>query len=203
MPPKQKAKPVKKAKDESEDEDESEEEKVNTKSKKITKQPKDTKKAAASKKKGKAKDESDEDAGSDSDDAKGKGKKKAAPKKETKAKKDDSKSSSSIKGYTPEQYEKYKEYLKDLESEKNDALKDALKKNDQASTGNKKELIAKVADGKVLGKIPRCPKCDGGRPRFDFKKGTYTCPGYRDDTDYVNCRKKYTVEELKREEWQE
>jgi len=45
----------------------------------------------------------------------------------------------------------------------NQQLKDLLKKNLQSMTGNKDDLIHKCADGSVLGRIPRCPKCFGGR----------------------------------------
>ena len=45
----------------------------------------------------------------------------------------------------------------------NQQLKDLLKKNLQSMTGNKDDLIRKCADGSVLGRIPRCPKCFGGR----------------------------------------
>ena len=45
----------------------------------------------------------------------------------------------------------------------NQQLKDLLKKNLQSMTGNKDDLIMKCADGSVLGRIPRCPKCFGGR----------------------------------------
>ena len=34
-------------------------------------------------------------------------------------------------------------------------------------SGNKDELVYKCADGATLGRIPRCPKCFGGRYRFD------------------------------------
>lgn len=30
------------------------------------------------------------------------------------------------------------------------------------------------------------------RPRFDYKTGTYSCPGYRDDEDYKNCHSSFT-----------
>ena len=45
----------------------------------------------------------------------------------------------------------------------NQKLKDALKNNLQSMSGNKDELIRKVADGIVLGRIPRCTACFGGR----------------------------------------
>ena len=62
-----------------------------------------------------------------------------------------------------------------------------LRKNAQSMSGNKDDLVYKCADGIVLGKIPRCPSCFGGRPKFDYKAGTYYCSGYRDDTDFKNC----------------
>lgn len=34
-------------------------------------------------------------------------------------------------------------------------------------TGNKDELLNKIGDGIVLGSIPRCPHCFGGRPKFN------------------------------------
>jgi hypothetical protein len=69
----------------------------------------------------------------------------------------------------------------------NQALKDLLRKNLQSMSGNKDELVYKCADGATLGRIPRCPTCFGGRPKYDYKKGTYYCSGYRDDTDFNNC----------------
>ncbi len=52
--------------------------------------------------------------------------------------------------------EKFSEYS-------NQQLKDLLKKNLQSMTGNKDDLVSKCSDGSVLGRIPRCPKCFGGR----------------------------------------
>lgn len=43
-----------------------------------------------------------------------------------------------------------------------------LKKNLQSMSGNKNDLVAKVADGQVLGRIPKCPKCFGGRPKYNY-----------------------------------
>lgn len=77
-----------------------------------------------------------------------------------------------------------------------------LKSNMQSMSGNKDDLVLKVADGIVLGRIPRCPNCFGGRPKYDYKTGIYTCPGFRDDEDYKNCHSTFTKEELKRDPWQ-
>ena len=84
----------------------------------------------------------------------------------------------------------------------NQALKDILKKNLQSMSGNKDDLVFKVADGIVLGRIPRCPKCFGGRPKFDYKAGTYHCSGYRDDTDFHNCHSTFELHDIKRDPWE-
>jgi len=52
-------------------------------------------------------------------------------------------------------------------------------------------LAAKCADGKLFGRIPGCPKCAGGKLRFDSEKGSYKCPGYMEDTDFKNCGAKF------------
>lgn len=82
--------------------------------------------------------------------------KKAEPAKEPKA-------DSGPKGYTKDQYEKYKGEVARLDKFSNSQLKEMLKKNMQSMSGNKDEMIAKIADGIVLGRIPRCPSCFGGR----------------------------------------
>lgn len=70
-------------------------------------------------------------------------------------------------------------------------------------SGNKDEMIEKIADGMVLGRIPRCPKCFGGRPKFNYKNGMYHCSGYRDDTDFINCHVEFTLAEINRDKWEE
>jgi hypothetical protein len=49
-----------------------------------------------------------------------------------------------------------------LASESVDSLKAMLRTNDQKVTGTKSELIERIAEGQVLGRIPRCPSCNGG-----------------------------------------
>jgi len=46
-------------------------------------------------------------------------------------------------------------------------LKEILAKNKQSKNGTKAELAEKCADGKLLGQIPTCSACGGGRLRFD------------------------------------
>jgi hypothetical protein len=119
-----------------------------------------------------------------------------APKKEKKVK-----AAPSVIGYTTDQLEKFKDIKESLKLKNNQELKDLLRKNDQSMSGNKDDLIEKVADGMVLGKIPRCSSCFGGRLRFDYKRGVYNCPGYRDDADYHNCHKVFTLKEVTRDPW--
>lgn len=73
------------------------------------------------------------------------------------------KAESGPKGYTKVEYEKFKSETKRLQDFSNAQLKEMLKKNLQSMSGNKDEMIAKIADGIVLGQIPRCPNCFGGR----------------------------------------
>jgi len=51
----------------------------------------------------------------------------------------------------------------DFQTWSNDKMKALLKANDQSRSGNKAVLIAKCADGAAFGKLPRCPKCFGGK----------------------------------------
>lgn len=60
------------------------------------------------------------------------------------------------------------------------ALKEMLRRNDQAFSGlSTKQLIEKIADQQVRGRIPRCPRCFAGKLRFENNR--YYCPGYADD----------------------
>jgi hypothetical protein len=196
-------KSYKESDDESEDQvddSESEDEGLAKKSKKIkktakkdTKKKDDKKKKPAPKKGKKKKDESDEE----DDDAEDEEEDDNPLMKKGKKGGDAGKQ----KGYTADQFEKYQELLEKLNKHTANELKEMLKKNDQSMTGAKDDLIQRVADGKVLGKIPRCPKCSGGRPKFDYKTGMYKCPGFRDDEEFRFCNKKYSMEELPREDW--
>ena len=67
--------------------------------------------------------------------------------------------------------------------------------------GTKKDILLKLVDGLILGRIPRCQKCFGGHLRFDKSSGAYTCPGFHDDTGIVHCGKKYEFTEIVRMPW--
>lgn len=107
-----------------------------------------------------------------------------------------------LNGYTVSQIEKFEKLSGELQKKTINELKNMLSRNDQSASGNKDELIRRVADGIMLGKIARCVKCDGGRPKFDSKSGIYTCPGYYTDEGFKKCGMKYTNNQLPREKWQ-
>jgi len=103
--------------------------------------------------------------------------------------------------YTPQQLSQLKDIKESLEDDTIANLKEICRKNSQKVTGTKKELIERIADGKVLGSIPLCPKCGGGRPRFNSAKGTYLCPGFMEDDKFVNCNKQFIMSEIIRNPW--
>lgn len=85
-------------------------------------------------------------------------------------------------------------------------LKEILDKNGQLKGGTKQELVERCVDGKLFGKLPRCPKCGGGVLRVVYSskvghggKGKFSCPGYFDDDHFVRCN--YTATEAEREDW--
>eukprot|EP01068_Selenidium_serpulae_P007449 Selendium_serpulae@DN4712_c0_g1_i2.p1 len=58
-----------------------------------------------------------------------------------------------------------------------DELKRLLKSNDQCVSGNRSELIERVIDRVIQGRIPRCPLCHNKTLRFCKESGRYTCRG--------------------------
>jgi len=73
-------------------------------------------------------------------------------------------------------------------------------------SGTKGELVDRVVDGQMYGALPRCPQCGGGILRVTYPsnfghngQGNVKCPGYFDDTDYVNCSYRPTA--VQRESW--
>ena len=105
--------------------------------------------------------------------------------------------------YTPSQLNDYKQYLIDLDDKKLPDLKDMCRKNLMKVTGTKKELIDRISDAKILGVIPKCPACGGGRPKLDLKTKTYHCSGYLEDVKFINCHKSFTYDDIKRVPWQD
>ncbi len=92
-------------------------------------------------------------------------------------------------------------YMKDYSELSVDQLKELLMKNRQVKSGNKKDLANRCAEGKLLGGLTNCPKCLGGKFKFNIKNGEYFCKGYMDDDVFKNCHYKSLTAE--RSEWQD
>eukprot|EP01016_Furgasonia_blochmanni_P052023 TRINITY_DN8255_c0_g1_i1.p1 TRINITY_DN8255_c0_g1~~TRINITY_DN8255_c0_g1_i1.p1 ORF type:complete len:290 (-),score=69.01 TRINITY_DN8255_c0_g1_i1:540-1364(-) len=116
------------------------------------------------------------------------------------AKKEKKKSKSPL---TQAQLDDIEEMKDSLLKYTNEQLKDMLRKNDGKVTGTKPDLIDRVAEGKVLGKVPKCPRCFGGKPNFDRNTGIYRCPGFQDDDQFRFCNKKFEFNEITREKWED
>jgi len=176
------------------------EKELSSSGKRITTKPPPKKKAAPVKKKVVTKDESSESDESGSDPSESESEE-GSSEKTKKRKKAPAKTKSPVSKkfkHDAATLKKIEQYRDELGDKKVDELKEMLRSNDQALKGTKSELIAKVADGMALGRIPRCPKCFGGRLRFE--NGKYICPGYGDDEGkYHRCT--FKSADVKREEW--
>lgn len=112
----------------------------------------------------------------------------------TQKKKNDNKKKKNEKKTKPKKFvlsEEDKRKLKEFISHYNcytvNHLKLILKKNNQKVSGNKKEIVERISDGRLFGAIPNCPECFTGKLRFNNKTGVYSCPGYMDDTKFHHC----------------
>lgn len=78
-----------------------------------------------------------------------------------------------------------------------DKLKELLRANGQVVSGTKGVLVARAADGKAFGALPRCPTCHAGKIKFE--NGVYRCPGYMDDDTFMSCM--FTADTVERNAW--
>ena len=53
----------------------------------------------------------------------------------------------------------------------------------------------------MLGKIPICDTCGGGKLRFDTQTGEYECPGYVEDVEFIRYEKKFAFNQIVRLPW--
>jgi len=86
---------------------------------------------------------------------------------------------------------------KDLDSYSVATLKSMLRHNELIQSGNKDELISRISESIVLGSIPKCTTCGGGRPKY--QSGFWFCEGYKDDVDWRDCH--WIDLEVDRKEW--
>jgi len=97
----------------------------------------------------------------------------------------------------------YEDYLRQTKV----SLQKILALNDCPKSAKQKETLAeRVADGVILGRIPKCPSCNGGSLRFNNQTGEYFCPGFIDGgyfysdlgDDYIFCNKRFKMNEIQR-----
>ncbi|CAD8152559.1 unnamed protein product [Paramecium pentaurelia] len=103
--------------------------------------------------------------------------------------------------YDKAQKEEFRKIQKELEKKSAGQLKQMLKANDQKQTGNKGELIERIADCMIKGCLEKCPNFSGGRPKFNPIQKIFKCPGYMDDTEFRFCNKVFGPKDLKRIPW--
>ena len=94
---------------------------------------------------------------------------------------------------------KIKEAISEAMSLAANAMKDELRQNQQRTTGNKPALAQLIAEGRVLGAVPKCELCGIGILKFDMDSGLYSCPGGFDDTVYQPCG--FLSGKVKRDTW--
>jgi hypothetical protein len=80
-------------------------------------------------------------------------------------------------------------------------LKEILRKNGQKVGGTKSELVQRISECSVLGSVPLCQECGGGKLNFDLASCMYRCPGYMDDTDFVRCNRTFDFASVHRLAW--
>ena len=81
-------------------------------------------------------------------------------------------------------------------------LEAELVQNQQVKTGKKEELIHRIAEGRVLGALPSCPKCKKARIKWSRVGGIYSCPGYNDKGVPRRCTfKEKDFGPVKRKKW--
>mmetsp|Transcript_50319 Transcript_50319/g.145941 ORF Transcript_50319/g.145941 Transcript_50319/m.145941 type:complete len:271 (+) Transcript_50319:78-890(+) len=80
-------------------------------------------------------------------------------------------------------------------------LRAELLKNNQVRTGKKDELVQLVAEGRHLGALPPCPRCERGHLHWSRVGGWFSCPGYFDQETKIQKRCNFRTQNLERVEW--
>lgn len=97
--------------------------------------------------------------------------------------------------------DKMKAALLEIHTWTAEVLKDALRKNQQSTSGSKLDLLTKVADGKVFGRTPRCSVCHKGHLKMDFSSGTYYCAGFHEGNTHWSCKSSFLHDAVQRQPW--
>lgn len=73
--------------------------------------------------------------------------------------------------------------------------------NKQGKSGKKGQLVQRVAEGRVLGALPPCPRCAKGQIHWNRIGGWYSCPGFFDREAELQKRCNFRAQELERRPW--
>eukprot|EP00164_Ancoracysta_twista_P003358 GFYU01004486.1.p1 GENE.GFYU01004486.1~~GFYU01004486.1.p1 ORF type:complete len:234 (+),score=18.43 GFYU01004486.1:3-704(+) len=104
--------------------------------------------------------------------------------------------------------EKFEGYVQDALKYTVAKLKESLRENNQAQSGAKAELATRIAECRMWGCLPLCPKCEQGRLNIKYAtrwthdgQGKVNCRGTFDDGVFQPCS--YKADEVERIPWEE
>lgn len=107
------------------------------------------------------------------------------------------------KGLTADQNAQYLAFCDLFDEKKTDELRDLLRQNHSRVSGNKKVLVERCAEGKLLGVLPLCKSCNKGYIHLDWKKKKYVCEGHMEHGRKEDCEGEVDQEDVVRREWVE
>ncbi len=107
------------------------------------------------------------------------------------------------KGLTAEQNAQYLTFCELYDNKKTDELRDLLRQNHSRVSGNKKILVERCAEGKLLGVLPLCTSCKKGYIHLDWKKKKYVCEGHMEHGRKEDCDGEMDEEDVTRRAWVE
>jgi len=102
---------------------------------------------------------------------------------------------------TKKQYGKIQALEDQLSSSTSAQLQAELETNRQVKSGKKDELVRRVAEGRVLGALPKCPRCKYGRIHWSRVGGWHSCPGSYDSTLGTAKKCYFRAKEMTRLKW--
>ena len=105
------------------------------------------------------------------------------------------------KGLSPAQNEQFLALCQEFDHKKGEELRDLLRQNHEKVSGNKKTLVERCAEGKLLGVLPLCRTCNRGHMHLDWKRRMYVCEGYMDHGRREVCEGAMDKDEVQRKDW--
>lgn len=97
-------------------------------------------------------------------------------------------------------YKKILRFQDELANSDTLELRRELEHNNQLKSGKRDDLIRRVAEGRALGGLPQCPRCQRQLLHFDRIGGWYSCPGYYERFGEPK-RCNFQTKDAKRKKW--